>query len=262
MAEPTDPRTETHTRDFENFMAALKTFLETTSTVAREVGFRTFWCAAKASAHHDWTSAATQHGLWLPDEMEKECEKRNKEQWKKHGIESLKRGLEAGADKERKRWEAAGHVLDSLSPCTAGHIVEEHIATPIVPARTFADAVVVTELAFIRPEPPFNWADYAFERTPPAPPAKPPRDYSILSSSVPRPFGSLQRRTKRSHTRYPPPQSFNNRHQCHSSTFTSHRQRQYHLQIPETSLDWQADPRLSDLSIALEHLGWVRREAC
>jgi hypothetical protein len=281
MTEPTAPRTEIETRDFEKFTVALKIFMETPRTLGQDFAFRTFWHTARESGVEDYQLMAKEEGVWFNSMVDAECEKRSKDALKKRGIESLKRGLEAGADKERKRWEAAGHTLDSPSPCNAGHsAIEEHAATPNVPARTFADAFtltdvisvestfadasVVTEPTLVEPEP-RNWADEVCGlpiQLPPAVPVKSPRDMSILSSSVLKPFGSLQRRTKRSHSRYSPPHSFNKR-QYYSSTYTSHRSQQYRTQVPDTtSLDWRGDPKLSNLSKALESLGWVRREAC
>ena len=132
-----------------------------------------------------------------------------------------------------------------------------------------------------------NWADDAMSlpiSLPPilSPPISlqilpshpPPHDLSILCSLFSKPFSSLQRRNKRrphffqpfhnrqsfniphqtfSHPRFPPP--------CFSSTsvrsaqvYPSHTPRF----SPPSALNWEGDPRLFELSRALNALGWVR----
>ena len=103
----------------------------------------------------------------------------------------------------------------------------------------------------------------------------PPRDLSVLRSSSPKPFSSLQRRNKRSqapfsqpfynHTsfsiphqtysrrhRFPPPQAFSTPYR--SAQVYPHRTPRF----LSSALNWESDPRLFELSQALSALGWVR----
>jgi hypothetical protein len=110
----------------------------------------------------------------------------------------------------------------------------------------------------------FSWADEAAELpTLPTAPTKQPRDLSDLRSSSKNSFSSLQRRyhkfnKKRFHFINSTPQ-----YHCHHMFpgpyhhFQNFRQ---HSQPPfSASLNWDQDPRLSDLNNALKALGWVRR---
>jgi hypothetical protein len=118
------------------------------------------------------------------------------------------------------------------------------------------------------PEPPnstcFSWAEDAVE----LPllsmaPTKQLRDISGLRSPSKNPFSSLQRRRKISNKKRP--RFINSMPQyCCFQVFPcshSHFQRYHHHSEPpaSTSLNWDQDPRLADLSNALQALGWVRR---
>jgi hypothetical protein len=110
----------------------------------------------------------------------------------------------------------------------------------------------------------FSWADDA-NKLPilPTAPTKQPRDLSDLRSSSKNSFSSLQRRyhkfnKKRFHFINSTPQ-----YHCHHMFpgpyhhFQNFRQ---HSQPPfSASLNWDQDPRLSDLNNALKALSWVRR---
>ena len=96
------------------------------------------------------------------------------------------------------------------------------------------------------------------------PPKYGPWDLSALHSLSPTPFSLLERCSKHSHTQPHQP------HQSHhhyikfnfDSSFTPSK-KSLHSKIPPpsslpTSLDWDQDPCLSNLSCALKALGWVQ----
>ena len=109
-----------------------------------------------------------------------------------------------------------------------------------------------------------SWADDTSELpTLPTNPTKHTRDISGLRSStlIKNPFSSLQRRHQARKFRSHP---FNSRPQCHchqtfSSSHLLSQKPHHHSQHPFTTLDWDRDPRLSNLSTALRALGWIRR---
>jgi len=134
------------------------------------------------------------------------------------------------------------------------------------------------------PPPPMslNWADDAMSLPISLPPISlpilpshpPPHDLSILCSSFSKPFSSLQRRNKRqphssqpfrnrqsfniphqtfSHPRFPPPR-FSSTSVRSARVYPSHTP---HF-LPPSALNWEGDPRLFELSRALNALGWVR----
>ena len=118
-----------------------------------------------------------------------------------------------------------------------------------------------------------NWADDAAS-LPILPSRPPPRDLSILHSSSAKPFSSLQRRNKRSQAHFSQPfrnhkpfpilrQTFSrHRFPPHRFSSTSSQSFQYLNHTPQFSstsaLNWEDDPRLFELSRALNALGWVR----
>jgi hypothetical protein len=112
----------------------------------------------------------------------------------------------------------------------------------------------------------FSWADDSSELPMPSmAPTKQFRDLSGLRSSIfsKNPFLSLQRRR----------QKFNKNRSCHFNSmpqyYHHHTFSGPHIHFPKTyhqsqhpfsvSLDWDQDPRLSDLSNALKALGWILR---
>ncbi|KAJ6583103.1 hypothetical protein DFH09DRAFT_1437925 [Mycena vulgaris] len=159
--------------------------------------------------------------------------------------------------------------------------------TPVVDAAAAAAALVPAHSS--TPEP-LDWAeDAACLPTLPlqaeSPPST-PRDFSALITGSPQPFGSLQRRRRRS-PRPPTSSSLQNhspqkhsicRPQKKSTIHAAPRRKTpsyYHLPtsiafraptaFPPTDkpasqfpLDWDQDPRLRDLSQALTALGWIR----
>jgi len=112
--------------------------------------------------------------------------------------------------------------------------------------------------------------------TPSAPRRHPPCDLSGLCSSGLNPFGSLQRRSKQSHAQIasrfcqtiPFTQSSHSHYRppplCPLASSPKPRiHSQASKKMPSISscismLDWDQDPRLSDLSQALKALGWIR----
>ena len=117
----------------------------------------------------------------------------------------------------------------------------------------------------------FDWANDAVS-LPILPSKPPPRDLSVLRSSSQQPFSSLQRRNKKSKKHFS--QSF----RCYHSSSVPHQiffQARYlpfcsssapFVPAPcsrssPSTLNWEDDPRLSDLSRALRTLGWIRPSA-
>src|SRR6202522_3851107 len=117
----------------------------------------------------------------------------------------------------------------------------------------------------------FDWADDAATSLPILPSNLPPRDLSVLRSSSPRPFSSLQRRNKK-------PKKYFFRPFKNFNPPSVHRQNNFHARplppyasstpfipkpgrSPSAALNWEDDPRLSDLSCALKALGWIRPPA-
>ena len=105
---------------------------------------------------------------------------------------------------------------------------------------------------------------------PPPPPKYEPWDLLVLRSSSPAPFSSLERWLKCPHTRSC--QS----HPCYATAHFNSPQKfttpkkLFHSKIPAspsfpvdtTSLDWDRDPCLSNLSSVLKALGWVQGFWC
>jgi hypothetical protein len=90
----------------------------------------------------------------------------------------------------------------------------------------------------------------------------PPRDLSGLRSSKSNPFSSLQYRSKRfSHYSHQPRRrhsrfNFNSFYSPHRNSFQP-SQPYFHSKT-HSHLNWESDPRLSDLSRSLKALGWIR----
>ena len=138
------------------------------------------------------------------------------------------------------------------------------------PPSPISDPICITS-----PPPPLNWADDAMllpisTLSPPVLDSQPPpRDLSILcSSSNRKPFSSLQCRSRRSQAHFAQPfhnwQYFTSRHrfqppQFSSTPFWPDRVYPNHTPRfpPPSTLNWEGDPRLFELSRALNALGWV-----
>src|SRR5271168_4008854 len=116
----------------------------------------------------------------------------------------------------------------------------------------------------------FDWANDAAS-LPILPRNPPPRDLSVLRSSSQQPFSSLQRRNKKSKKHFSQP------FRCHHSSSVPHQNFFQARYLPfrsssapfvpaprsrsPSTLNWEDDPRLSDLSRALRALGWIRPPA-
>ena len=106
-----------------------------------------------------------------------------------------------------------------------------------------------------------------------SPPPRQPRDLSVLRSSSPCPFSSLQRRSKcqrsldrhqsrrrqcplNSEFLYPRPQY--NHHTSPRYPKTQYPKFEPVIAHQASRLNWESDPRLADLSRSLKALGWIR----
>ena len=122
----------------------------------------------------------------------------------------------------------------------------------------------------------FNWADDAMSLA--ITPSIQPRDLSVLRTDYQQPFGTLRRRMRR---RRAPPHIFSSSRKYFHPALPPHVLSQpfimcrhprgiapgkpvitiphiaAHPPTPAPNLDWDNDPRLSDLSRALQALGWV-----
>jgi hypothetical protein len=123
------------------------------------------------------------------------------------------------------------------------------------------------------PTTPFNWADNAAS-LPTHFTQLPPRDLSVLCSSSLTPFSSIQRRNKQFrphfsqpfcyHISFPIPHKAFSRHyfppsHVSSTLFKPYPTKSHHTPLQSLSaLNWEDDPRLFELSRALNVLGWVR----
>lgn len=112
----------------------------------------------------------------------------------------------------------------------------------------------------------FSWAeDSESLHSPSTAPTKNLRDLSSLRSSSPNPFSSLRRR-HRNHKNSRHFNNFRSQFNCQhtNSNFCYHipvrtPYRSSHWQPHLSPLNWDQDPKLVDLSNALQALGWVRR---
>jgi len=224
------------------------------------------------------------------------------------------RGIEAGRNLEKRAWGAAGHSTKCITvarPPRGIAVQTENV--PLYPVTTAAVQVdtpkspppcsvtmVAIQVDIPNPLPPtshitslpstsLNWADDAMLHPISSPPISmlpissppilsnhlAPRDLSVLRSSSPKPFSSLQHRNRRSRAQFSQPlhdqQPFVMPHQNFSrrrflpSRFSStqfrsapvYPHRTPHFSSP-SALDWDQDPRLLNLSHALKALGWIR----
>ena len=125
-----------------------------------------------------------------------------------------------------------------------------------------------------QPSTSLNWADDTAS-LPILSTRPPPRDLSALRSTKRNPFGSLQRRSKQSraqvasrlHQKFPFSQPLHSRYRLpplHPSPLSPKPRilpkasKNEPLVHSPSVLDWDQDPRLSDLSRALKALGWIR----
>jgi hypothetical protein len=112
---------------------------------------------------------------------------------------------------------------------------------------------------------PLDWAEDAksLPITPIPPSPRQPRDLSVLRSpSSSSPFSSLQHRSKR-FTRHSHQSRHYRSHFNFNSSYSPHipfkppSRSHFHTKT-NSHLNWESDPRLSDLSRSLKALGWIR----
>ena len=115
-----------------------------------------------------------------------------------------------------------------------------------------------------------DWADDAESLfSQPLPLPRQPRDLSSLRSSSPCPFASLQRRSKSQGSRnycqsrhnnsvFPYPRPQYNHHTSPRYPKTQYPKFEPVISHKASHLNWESDPRLSDLSRSLKALGWIR----
>ena len=162
-------------------------------------------------------------------------------------------------------WSFASTALQTDNPLTA---VSTQTST-ISHLDTSAQASEESEPPLSPSQPqkkstaPLDWAEDAntLPIIPPSPSPRQLRDLSVLHSSSSSPFSSLQRRlknrtkkTQQSHCRHS--------HFYSNSSYSSHHVsfkplQSYSHTKKYSQLNWECDPRLSDLSHSLKALGWI-----
>ena len=145
----------------------------------------------------------------------------------------------------------------------------EYVSPPVAdisPAQNHSEMPVSNQKHLEPPKAPvsesFSWADDAKSLpTLSISPMKLPRDLSCLRSSSTNPFSSICRR-HRNRKNTPRFTKFQPQHNIQYTPSNLH----YHIPAPRrrphphfsASLNWDSDPRLSDLSRSLQALGWIR----
>ena len=199
-------------------------------------------------------------------------------------LEYYYHGIEKGKTEEQLEWTSKGHGLHCFSPVAVltsqGSQTDPEPTTTSIATQTSNISHLETSVQASEPPPslsqpqkviskPLDWAEdtYSLPITPIAPlppPLHQPRDLSVLrSSSSSSPFSSLQYRSKRFN--HYPRHSHHSRH-CHSHFNNSFYSPHHNLPKPSqprfytktySHLNWESDPRLSDLSRSLRALGWI-----
>jgi hypothetical protein len=188
-------------------------------------------------------------------------------------------GVEHGREMERQSWLSSGHDEGQCTPTSEPRSFTSTALQTDDPVTTISHldaSAQASEESEPPPSPsqsqktsmvPLDWADDANSLPVTLPPPslpRQPRDLSVLrsSSSSPSPFSSLQHRSKRfthySHQSRRCYSYFNSSSfysPCRSSfiPFQPHTHTKTH-----SHLNWESDPRLSDLSRSLKALGWIR----
>ena len=146
-------------------------------------------------------------------------------------------------------------------------------STPLFPPEYPSSPQLDCERLVLLPLPRFDWADDAASL--PTAPSNLPRDISSLKTDRSWPFGNLRRWTRRR----APPQFYSSRKKFRSAVpslippqpFITRRHPsgigpgkptitvpfETPAPAPALKLDWDQDPRLADLSRALQALGWT-----
>jgi len=185
-------------------------------------------------------------------------------------IDLYRHGIDEGRTKEQSEWTSAGHGPHCFSPVAilSDEGVQTNFEPPITATCDASSQTIplpnpVSDPIHTTSSLSFNWADEA--TSPPIqvwPSPLPPRDFSDLRSSKPNPFSSLQHRSRRFfHC------SHKSRHRHSHSNFNSFYSPNRNSFKPSqpsfytkthSHLNWESDPRLSDLSRSLKALGWIR----
>jgi hypothetical protein len=150
------------------------------------------------------------------------------------------------------------------------------ITPPPLPPSTLVHASTQTDapptvIPSTLPNPSLSWADESYHIYAPDPapsPLLPPRDFSALRSDrTSTPFGTLQHRAHRRQKSARPPRCSASRSTPHRRFYTSAAPVYYAtnasctpkpFRAVSSALDWDRDPRLSDLSRVLRSMGWAR----
>jgi hypothetical protein len=199
--------------------------------------------------------------------------------------QGVEEGEEHGREVERQVWISSGHdegqCTPTVKPRSFTSTTTQTDSLEITPIVILSDKIVQTdseqpttatcEASIQASEPPpypsqpqktitvpLDWAEEAnsLPITPLPPSLHPPRDLSVLRSSSSSPFSSLQHRSKRffHYSRQP--------HRHHSrfnfNSFYSPHHNSFKPSKTNSHLNWESDPRLSDLSRSLKALGWIR----
>jgi hypothetical protein len=207
------------------------------------------------------------------------------------GVErGIERGIEIGRDREKRIWDAAGHssicitvarpprgvatqTEDPLPRSTATAAVQVETLKPLPTPNLSLTANVGDQSETLHARPlvnvniqtsatnvsSFDWAEDA-SSLPTLP--FPPRDLSGLRSSKSNPFSSLQHRSKRFANFSRQPRRHHSRFNFTSCYLPHHNPlkppQPYSHTETHSHLNWESDPRLSDLSRSLRALGWTR----
>jgi hypothetical protein len=172
---------------------------------------------------------------------------------------------------EQLEWTSKGHGPHCLYPVAilSDQIIQTDPEPPTPPTPATCDISTqtlepppLTALPQMTILPPLSWADDAASLpTQSLPSPLPPRDFSGLRSSSSNPFSSLQHRSKRfyhhSHRSRRRHSHFNNSFHSPHHNLVKPFQSHFHTKT-DSHLNWESDPRLSDLSRSLKALGWIR----
>jgi hypothetical protein len=196
-------------------------------------------------------------------------------------IDLFSHGIEKGRTEERTEWTSAGHGPHCFSPVAilSDQVIQTNSEPPTTTVSVQTSTIHHHDTSAQASEPPpspsqpkklcmvpLDWAEDAksLPITPLPPLLHQPRDLSVLRSpSSSSPFSSLQHRSKRFNCHsYQPHRRFSHSHRFNSS-YSPHRNSfkpaQPHFHTKTFShLNWESDPRLSDLSRSLKALGWIR----
>ena len=185
-------------------------------------------------------------------------------------IDFYRHGIEKGRTEEQSEWISTGHGPHCLRP--AATLSDEGVQTDFEPpitatcdasSQTISPPNPVSDPNCTTSSLSFNWADEATSlpiKVLPSP--RPPRDFSDLRSSKINPFSSLRHRSRR-FTHFSHKSRRHHSHFNSNSFYSPHhnpfKPSQPHSQTKTYShLNWESDPRLSDLSRSLRALGWIR----